>query len=281
MTLNKTKSVWQPFWKTSHGTTSPLVTKNQDVPWCTRYWMIMLPSKRTWGPHSARATCALLHRTSCSTQGPNLPSMDTPSSHTPSGTGTALPRQQGLHPQLRSSRQPSTSNHASTTGFIMHLLLSCTRVFNVLWALINHWCVLSCLRGQHTTSSAGCEVGNSWLWTWTWTWTASIFQGFQYSASHKWASTNAWPEQHRECRLQTTGRSQPQQGVRTRPSPSTSPEGVYQATHASNHKLLPAVPRRGTHTRWQETAICPPNLKESIYKWPSQLPHGDPDMNPL
>ena len=98
MTLNKTKSLWQPFWKTSDGTTSPLVAKNQDVPWYTRYRMITLPSKRIWGPHSARATCALLHRTSCSTPGPNLPSMDTPSSRAPSGTGTSFPWQWGLHP---------------------------------------------------------------------------------------------------------------------------------------------------------------------------------------
>ena len=32
--------------------------------------MIMLPLKRIWGPHSERATCALLHRTSCSSPGP-------------------------------------------------------------------------------------------------------------------------------------------------------------------------------------------------------------------
>ena len=129
MTPNKTKSVWQPFWKTSDGTTSPLVTNNQDVPWCTRYWLITLPSKRIWGPYSARATCALLRRASSSTPGPNLPSMDTTPSRASSGTGTAFPRHRGLHPHMRSSRRPSTSNHAPTTVFILHLLLSCTRVF--------------------------------------------------------------------------------------------------------------------------------------------------------
>ena len=100
MTLNKTKSVWQPCWKTSDGTTSPLVAKNQDVPWCTRYQMIMLPLKRIWGPHSARVTCALLHRTSCSSPGPNLHPMDPPSSHAPSGTGTVFLRQRWLHPHM-------------------------------------------------------------------------------------------------------------------------------------------------------------------------------------
>ena len=55
------------------------------------------------------------------------------------------------------------------------LFLSCTCFYpapeflNVLWALTNCWCVLPCLRWQHTTSLAGCQVGDSWLWTWTWT----------------------------------------------------------------------------------------------------------------
>ena len=88
--------------------------------------------------------------------------------------GGMLARVSVSHAHQRSSRRPSTSNHASTTVLMLHLILSYTRVFNVLWAVTNCWCILFCLRGQHTTSSAGCQTGDSWLWTctWTWTWTS-------------------------------------------------------------------------------------------------------------
>ena len=91
---------------------------------------------------------------------------------------------QGLEPPSPSSEDCILTRRVqggpSSVTTHQRLFLSCTSVYpapeflNVLWAVTNRGCFLSCLSGQHTTSSTGCQVGDSWLRTWTWTWTSKV-----------------------------------------------------------------------------------------------------------
>ena len=117
MTLNKNKSVWQPSWRTLDGMTSPHATKNQDVPWCIRYWMTMLPSKWIKAPilQGQPEHCFPEQ----ATPGPILLSTEIllATHHQGLEPHSSSRNQWGLHPHHRNFRQPSTSSHASMTVF--------------------------------------------------------------------------------------------------------------------------------------------------------------------
>ena len=117
----------------------------------------------------------------------------------------------------------------------------------MLWLLMN----------MHSARSAELEHFRLYYSDVTWS-------SHHASTTRRETPTNARLEHHGKWRTQTTGRSQPQQGIRTRPSTSTSPERMCQTTCLSHCRLLPAVHRWGTPTRWLEATVRPSSLQERI-----------------